>query len=720
MIAALVRLFGPFRAPPDDVAWAAVVCACIALLVAWRGPKALAGGTTWKFLALAAAVSAFLSLGYAGYYLRGGPRIIDATSYWLQGRALSEGWVSFPIPDPAASFRGRFLLGAEPEHLAGIFPPGYPLLLAVGFAIDAPMLIGPLLAAGLVVATHRLARELSDGVPSLDEGTRETAARGAALFSIACATLRYHTADTMAHGAVALLVTFALAAALRARREGGPRGATFFFVGLLVGYVGLTRPFSALPIGAVALYLLGTSELQSRLRALVALVLGVVPAIAILLLVQRAATGSLFTPTQSAYYAASDGPPGCFRYGFGDGIGCLYEHGDFVHARLEHGYGLAAALGTTARRLHAHLDDAFTAWPLTFAICMYFAINARKLPRVLALPAALVGLQILAYVPFYFDGDYPGGGARFFADVIPVEHAIVAVGIATIAAAAAKRGGAALHAGRRVFAVLALIGVLFATHTVFAHRSLSERDGGAPMWDAERAKDAGAERGLVFVDTDHAFNLAFDPAAAKKRTRVIARLTGDDHERLLYDRLGAPPTFLYHWADGKPSIGGWVPSTARNAYGVESWRFEGEAMWPPFVQHGGFAIPEWRTHGNGSCASGGRVLVFRPSDAAASVTLELPIPREGRWALLPRIVFLSDTPMVGKLTARRGAETVAEWTWSDVGNGACVDLDATLFEATGSAPLMLILETGIESKGGGAGRSSGGTVSLDRVLVERR
>ena len=29
-----------------------------------------------------------LSYAYVSYYLRGGPRIIDATSYWLEARSL--------------------------------------------------------------------------------------------------------------------------------------------------------------------------------------------------------------------------------------------------------------------------------------------------------------------------------------------------------------------------------------------------------------------------------------------------------------------------------------------------------------------------------------------------------------------------------------------------------------------------------------------------------
>ena len=50
-----------------------------------------------------------LSCAYLHYYLRGGPRIIDATSYLLEARSLANGSFTFHVPDPTGSFRGRFL-----------------------------------------------------------------------------------------------------------------------------------------------------------------------------------------------------------------------------------------------------------------------------------------------------------------------------------------------------------------------------------------------------------------------------------------------------------------------------------------------------------------------------------------------------------------------------------------------------------------------------------
>ena len=118
------------------------------------------------------------------------------------------------------------------------------------------MVIGPALAAGLVVATYFLTREIAEaaaqetGTDARTGGapwgaTPESVARFAAAVSVVCVALRYHTADTMAHGASALGIALALTAALRGARLRRP--ALFAWAGLAVGYVAMTRPVSAIP-----------------------------------------------------------------------------------------------------------------------------------------------------------------------------------------------------------------------------------------------------------------------------------------------------------------------------------------------------------------------------------------------------------------------------------------------------------------------------------------
>src|SRR5579863_10524388 len=124
-VSRLVVLFGRWGRPPEDVAWVAFALG-LGILIAAVADRDLLENirrqSRARFLGGVALLAAFLTLGYAAHYLRGGPRIIDATTYSLQARALAQGHVTWPALFPSASSRGRFLLYVD-QHLAGIFPP---------------------------------------------------------------------------------------------------------------------------------------------------------------------------------------------------------------------------------------------------------------------------------------------------------------------------------------------------------------------------------------------------------------------------------------------------------------------------------------------------------------------------------------------------------------------------------------------------------------------
>jgi hypothetical protein len=571
--------------PPDGVAWAALAAVPI-LLLALREPTRSALARALKprvFAPILAFGAALLSAGYIAFYLRFGPRIVDATSYYLQARAMAAGHFAFPVPAPLGSFNGRFLLANDSGSLSVIFPPGYAAVLAVGFLAHAPLLVGPVLGALLVLTTYGLARELSG---------RSDVAGVAAALSMLCAALRYHTADTMAHGLCALLLSAGALCALRRKRWDALAS------GLCVGWLIATRPVSGAVGLFLALCLLGRSP-----RRLLGFGLGLVPGIALLLAYQHAATGSYWSSTQLAYYALADGPPGCFRYGFGRGIGCLFEHGEYVRARLPSGYGLREAAGVTVRRLAVHSIDIANAAPLS-ALCFVGAWQARGDTRVRAIFGACLGLM-LAYAPFYFDASYPGGGARLFADVLPFEHVLLALALVRLQ----------WHAVALPFSLLG-----FAVHASFAHRALADREGGQPMFQSEALAHAGVDHGLVFVDTDHGFNLGHEPAQFDAQHHVVvARYENDAHDLELWERLARPPSYRYSYAafgtaEGHSEVIPYVPANTR-------LRFETEAEWPPLAVQGGWVQPDFFP-----CASGGRGLRLHPTGQSPEVGFDFSLP----------------------------------------------------------------------------------------------
>ncbi len=602
--------FGDFGLPPDAVAWAALILSGIAFGAGLHRstPRVLAQVPAKLLVAAMAVMAALLSYGYVVFYLRGGPRIVDATTYYLQARALAQGHVTFPIPSPSGSFRGRFLL-ASPDgtHLSGIFPPGYPAVLALGFLVGSPMLVGPLLGAGIVVATYALARRLFEA-PSV--------ALLAAALSTVCATLRYHTADTMSHGWSALLLATGLVAAL------GEGVASALFAGACAGALVATRPLTG-----IVCIVLGVACARARPLRLGYLVGAALLPSLLFLVQQRLVTGVWFGSTQLAYYATADGPPGCFRYGFGPGIGCVGEHGDFVRAHLAHGYGVIAALGTTLRRLKMHLADAGNT-ELFVPVLLCGVVAVRRTPRA-RLAAIGIALLVVAYTPFYFDGNYPGGGARFYADALPLEHVLLAFALIRFRLARFAPG-------------LALAG--FAFHTAYDHEKLSKREGGRPMFEQSALVAAGIHRGLVFVDTDHGFDLGFDPSHEDAATGiVVARRRRDAHDVLLWERLGRPPAYEYEF---DPRAAGATPRIVSLPLDPSApLRVEAEAEWPPLEVASGFIEPSFPP-----CASAGRALEIHPdAKETATILIDVPVPGPGRYQLRSGWVTVSMAPIVVRI-----------------------------------------------------------------------
>jgi len=554
---------GDWGAPSDAASWLAAIVATVWLLVLGVrqlgqkphtpiGASGVTAPTTPRVpVGAAALVASASSWAYFAYYLGGGPRIIDATSYWLQAHQFAAGQLSLTLDGPAGAYLGRFLVAPVPEPasvaqnpaLSVIFPPGYALLLAVGARLGVAEFVGPALAAALVLVTYRLTLSWF--------GSPKVAVLAAGL-SACCATLRYHTADTMAHAWCAVLLGGMLWSTRRASdpAHGGTSNGEHLnqrarfastptcletvshaaLAGFCLGWLIATRPVSGLLGGAILVWLSSTSRLGWRWSATAAL--ATLPGVVVLLVHQWLVTGEWFSSSQLHYYAVADGPPGCFGYGFAGHLGCRFEHGDFLGQYQPDGFGVLAALEATGRRLALHARDAANWEPLLVLglVGLYRARREVGIRTLLAIPV----LWFVGYLPFYFDGNYPGGGARLFADVLPVEHTLLALGLCRLGWA-------------RAAIPIALLG--FAVHGHFDHRHLAVRDGGAPMFDpdfslAAPTRGGGASRRLLFMDTDHGFNLATAHALARpEEGLVVARYRGDAHDYALWQALGRPPAF---------------------------------------------------------------------------------------------------------------------------------------------------------------------------------
>jgi 4-amino-4-deoxy-L-arabinose transferase-like glycosyltransferase len=209
-----------------------------------------------------------------------------------------------------------------------IFPPGWPAVLALGFAAGLPAIVNPLIAGATILVLYPFLRRLY----------------GPRVANVACALLAlspmflFMSGGVMAHPLSALCVAGAAAALHRAWDERSPLFA--ILAGALLGWLALTRPFEGMLLcAAFGLYgLTRWTYIRERRAVLVSLLLPIAAvAIGALILPYFAAlTGRAFDDPVTKYFDTHYYPRSN-RLGFGSDIANFGWGTDFLpgHSPLE-------------------------------------------------------------------------------------------------------------------------------------------------------------------------------------------------------------------------------------------------------------------------------------------------------------------------------------------------------------------------------------------------
>jgi len=391
-----------------------VLGTCAALLVVFFAPRlatlalrAVERPSDRAFALGVAAVAAAISAALVTGPLHTRALSIDANVYLLEARALSHLHFGMPVPEPIQAFSGRFLFAGADGRLHGVFPPGFPLLVAPLVALGAPLLAGPLVAALLALAQCRLGRALSS-TPA-----EARAARVAVLVSLPSFARALETGDLLSHAFVAALGAYALALAVEID-QGRARALHPLLLGLALGWAFAARLLDGVVIAGLVLGFLVVRRVP--LRSFVLVAVGAAPFVALLLAHQWVSTGHLLRPTQAEHFARSDWPPTCHRLGFGTDVGCLVEHETERLSFGPDGYGPRDALRVVRERAAGLPGDLFGFAPL--GLLAFAAPLLRRDRRDLALSAGAL-VFTLAYGLFYY-GNAPVFGARHLFPLAPL------------------------------------------------------------------------------------------------------------------------------------------------------------------------------------------------------------------------------------------------------------------------------------------------------------
>ena len=228
-------------------------------------------------------LATLLYLGTTAEIFGGRPLLIDEVVNLFQARTYAAGRLWLPVdPDPA--FRSILHLVEHQGKWFGHFPPGWPLLLALGELIRAPWVAGPVIG-GLTVFAWGLVLRSAEATPSV---------RAGALLLFALAPFpAFMAASQMSHTAVLLWILLALAGWLGIRRE--PRLSGALLTGLAFGMAAITRPAEAAAFGVpAAVWALVWAWRTRRIGVLVVIGLAALLPIGFMLAVNQETTGSLW------------------------------------------------------------------------------------------------------------------------------------------------------------------------------------------------------------------------------------------------------------------------------------------------------------------------------------------------------------------------------------------------------------------------------------------
>lgn len=351
-----------------------------------------AGGPVWgiRLPTIAALVLVGLALGSTLYVadavLQRMPHVQDSVAYLFQAKTFALGRLAVPMPPDPDFFKHEFIVMDHGQWFSK-YPPGWPMILALGVLAGAPWVVNPICAALSIFLIYRLGAEIF----------RPRVGLIAAALGVASPFFLFLSGSMMSHSSgllFALLFTWGFWHASQSKRPALPAVLT----GVAFGMGFLIRPYTmiviALPFALYAAIQIGRHPEKASARYAPA-VLGAIPFVGAFLAYNAHFTGNPLYPPQQLWWAFDS-------VGFGPG------HGPWGFTPID-------ALNNTSRNLLELVEHTY-GWPefLTLSLAMIPFLTGRFRTwdwLLLASFAAVVGgyglwwADGIMYGPrFYYEG----------------------------------------------------------------------------------------------------------------------------------------------------------------------------------------------------------------------------------------------------------------------------------------------------------------------------
>ncbi len=405
-----------------------------------------------RILALALSLAAVLiSYLVADRIFEQMPHIEDEWAYNWQAQVLAAGRFSTVSPPYPESLLVPFVVDHNGQRF-GKYPPGWPLVLAIGVRFGLRSWVNPVLAGLGIWLIYILGRRLFD----------ERTGLLAAALALTSPFFQLNSASLLSHPlGLVLSAAFTLSwldVSATPGRSVARRWLAAGIAGVCLGWLALTRPLTAvglaIPFAGHGLWLLWRADWPTRRRLL--LVAGLAAGMGSLLFWwQYTVTGSPFTNPYTLWWPYD-------KIGFGPGVGVKPG-----------GHTLSQGWFNTQVNLAAAGFDLFGWGPISWILLPFGVLAARRSRPAWLAGASFVSL-VIVYMAYWIGAQL--FGPRYYYEALPALAIFSAAGAFWLAGAAQDpQAGAPSPAGRagerflcyRRLAVAALLTFLVAINLVF-------------------------------------------------------------------------------------------------------------------------------------------------------------------------------------------------------------------------------------------------------------
>jgi hypothetical protein len=218
------------------------------------------------------------------------PHIPDEVMYLYQARYLANGSLTVPAPAVPEAF-SLYMIPIESHRWYSIFPPGWPLILALGVLLGVPWLVNPVLAGLNILLCYVLVQGIAD----------RWKARVVAFLLCVSPWYIFMGMNFMSHTFTLTCALIATLGIVKARRSG--KAIWGWLGGAATGMVSLIRPLDGVIVaGLLGLWAMGFGGRRLKFYSIIAFVVGAVVIGATIFAYNKQVTGDPTTFPLTAYY----------------------------------------------------------------------------------------------------------------------------------------------------------------------------------------------------------------------------------------------------------------------------------------------------------------------------------------------------------------------------------------------------------------------------------